>query len=128
MERREQTYSPTKVQRVFRQLVHSFKTWDIPISDKIKPEVFYIKRKDCYALTQKLDSGYFKISVTDLIWEQYDVPTEALRSVLAHELCHTIDGCFNHGKEWKKWVKLLNEEHGFKINPYPYSKKKTMLY
>ena len=128
MERDGRTFSQTKVQRVFDHLLVDFKTWGIPISDKIKPEVGYMKRSDAYALTVILEDGSFRISVTSLIWEQYEVPGEAIRSLLAHELCHTIKGCFNHGKEWKKWVMLLNDKHGFKINPYPYSKKKTVLY
>jgi hypothetical protein len=126
MESAERTSS--LIERVFKKCVYDCHIWKIPISEKIKPTVSRISRKDCYAVTQKLDSGWFQVSVSDLIWEEYSVPNDALRNILFHELCHTIDGAFNHGKTWKFWVKKLNVEHGCRINPYPYSKKSTDLF
>ena len=126
MEREGPTYS--QIERVFRKCVADCRTWGIPISDKIKPTVNRVSRKDCYAVTTLLDSGWYQVNVSDLIWEEYSVPSEALRNILFHELVHTIPGCFNHLKKWKFWVKKLNAEHGTKINPYPYSQKKTDLY
>lgn len=131
MERSVPTYSyieQKRVERVFNKLEVDLKCWGVPISSKIKQDIRRVSRKDCYAVTTMLEGGYFRISVSELIWKEYAIPAEAIRNLLAHELIHTCPGCFNHGKEWKKWVKMLNAEHGFKINPYPYSKKKTALY
>ena len=47
----------------------------------------------------------------------------ATKNFLMHELIHTFPDCFNHGKVWKKYVLDLNEKHGFRINPKPYSLK-----
>ena len=29
------------------------------------------------------------------------------KDTIAHELCHTIDGCLNHGAKWKRYAKML---------------------
>lgn len=122
----EPTYS--QIERVFRKCVFDCNSWGIPISTKIKPTIKRVSRKDCYAVTTMLDSDWYQICVSDLIWEEYSVPTEALRNIIFHELCHTIPQCFNHGKQWKFWVKKLNAEHHCRINPYPYSQRKTDLF
>ena len=131
MERSGPTSSSTerkKVQRIFSNLLFDLKTWKVPVSEKVCPEVGFIDRNDCYAVTYKLDDGRFKVNVTDLIWKEYTNTSEALKNILAHEFCHTVDGCFNHGALWKYWVNWLNAEHGFRINPHPYSEKPTNLY
>lgn len=106
-----------------QKCVEDCNKWGIPISKKIKKKVDFIRRKDCYALCELLDSGYFKISYTTAGFNEYGVSNEAIYNLFMHELCHTIEGCFNHLKKWKDWVRFLNE-HGCKINPYPYGNKK----
>lgn len=107
---------------VFNRCLADCKKWKIPISKKIRSKVKFLKRSDCYALCEMMDSGYFQISYTTAGFDEYGISEEALYNLFMHELCHTIPNCFNHLKEWKAWVKKLNE-HGCKINPYPYSNK-----
>jgi len=115
-------------QAIFNKLQRDLKRWEIPISDKIDPTLGFVSMGSCYAVTYK-DAGAFKVNVSSLLFDEYGhEPSEALRSILAHELCHTIEGCFNHGKEWKRWVMALNEQHGFKINPKPFRKDPTDLF
>lgn len=119
-----------RAQTIFNKLRHDFVQWKIPIG-KVYPELGFVKMSSCYAVTY-LETDGFKVNVSSLLFDEYgngmDAPADALRSILAHELCHTIDGAFNHGKTWKFWVKKLNEEHGCRINPCPYSKRSTDLY
>lgn len=127
----ELTSSQTKrAQNVFNKLRHDFAQWGIPVGE-VDPVLGFVKMSSCYAVTYKTDNG-FKVNVSSLLFDEYggehDAPVDALRSILAHELCHTIKGCFNHGKEWRAYVKRLNAEHGFRINPHPFSKKPTDLF
>lgn len=108
---------------ILSECVNDCRKWKIPISKRIKKHITFIKRSDCYALCEMLNNGYFQISYTTAGFDTYGVSKIALYNLFMHELCHTIDGCFNHLKEWKKWIFKLNE-HGCKINPYPYSTKK----
>jgi len=113
-------YPDVDYSKIFEKCISDCKRWKIPISGKIRKNVRFIKRNDCYALCEAMDSGYFQISYTTAGFDEYGVSDEALYNLFMHELCHTIPGCFNHLKCWKSWVKKLNE-HGCKINPYPFS-------
>ena len=44
-----------------------------------------------------------------------DVPKKTLLSVLYHEILHTCPGCFNHGKNWKEYGKLIKKKTGIQI-------------
>lgn len=107
---------------IFAKCVENCKKWNIPISKKIRKKINFINRSDCYALCELLDSGYFQISYTTAGFDTYGLSEEAIYNLFMHELCHTIEGCFNHLKPWKDWIRKLNG-HGCKINPYPYGNK-----
>lgn len=40
---------------------------------------------------------------------------EALRDILAHEMCHAIVGTQGHGPVWKKWAGVVNRHLGTHI-------------
>ena len=131
MQRKGPTSSPTervKVQRIFDSLLFELHSWGVPISERICPEVGFVDRNDAYAVTYKLEGDRYKVNITNLIWKEYSNISEAVKNILAHECVHTVEGCFNHGALWKYWVNWLNAEHGFKINPRPFSEKPTNLY
>lgn len=44
-----------------------------------------------------------------------DVPMESLLATLYHEFLHTCPGCFNHGKKWREYGKMIKKETGIKI-------------
>ena len=116
-----------RAQTIFNKLRHDLIQWKIPIGT-VDPDLGFVRMKSCYAVTYQEKDG-FKVNVSSLLFEEYGaVPVDALRSILAHELCHTIKGCFNHGAEWRSYVERLNAEHGFRINPHPFSKKATDLF
>lgn len=116
-------YPKVDYSKIFSRCIDDCKKWKIPISSRIHKVVKFTKRSDCYALCELMDSGYYQISYTSAGFDEYGINEEALYNLFMHELCHTIKGCFNHLKKWKSWVAILNE-HGCKINPYPYSSKR----
>lgn len=116
-------YPKINYSKIFNKCISDCNRWKIPISKKIRKDVKFLKRNDCYALCELLESGYFQISYTTTGFDEYGVSEEAIYNLFMHVLCHTIPNCFNHLSKWKAWIKKLNE-HGCKINPYPYSAKK----
>ena len=38
-----------------------------------------------------------------------------LDRVIIHELIHTVEGCFNHGTDWKSWAKIVNAKYGYNV-------------
>lgn len=121
--KRISNYPDIDYTKYLEKCVADCEKWGIPISKKIRKNANFVKRSDCYALCELLDSGYFQISYTTAGFDEYGVSEKAIYNLFMHELCHTIKGCFNHLKTWKMWVKKLNE-HGCKINPYPFGNKK----
>lgn len=116
-------YPEVDYSKIFGKCISDCKRWKIPISGRIRSKIKFLKRSDCYALCEIMDSGYYQISYTTAGFDEYGVSEEALYNLFMHELCHTIKGCFNHQTQWKEWILKLNK-HGCKINPYPYSSKK----
>lgn len=39
-----------------------------------------------------------------------------IKSVFAHELCHTLKGCMNHGKDFHRWAKVIYDNLGYVID------------
>ena len=44
-----------------------------------------------------------------------NIPTPSLQTIIAHEVLHTVEGCFNHTKKWKMFAKRMNDFCGYKI-------------
>lgn len=123
-------YPKYNYSKVLAKGIKICKKYKIPISNMIDSEVEFVKRNDCYAYCERKRFGNlrgYKIYMTSLFYDEYKKDRAARLNIILHELCHTIKGCFNHGKKWKENVKKLNE-HGFRVNPYPYSTKQTDLF
>lgn len=127
---------PILAQDIFKIAMADMREWGYAISDSIDPNLTFISSKTCYALAvqndrrKKKSDFKYTICMSTLIIDRFK-PSElipALYNYILHELCHTIDGCFDHGKKWKENVISLNHNHGTKINPKPYSTKQTDLY
>ena len=39
----------------------------------------------------------------------------ALDNTIIHEILHTVDGCFNHGKKWKICAEIINRAYGLNV-------------
>lgn len=44
-----------------------------------------------------------------------DVPFKPVLETMIHEILHTCEGCFNHGKEWKRMADIVRTEKGYNI-------------
>ena len=42
-------------------------------------------------------------------------PVEKVKQVIHHELCHSVEGCWNHGQKWKSMADRLNRRYGYDI-------------
>lgn len=63
---------------------------------------------------RKSGNNSFTISIASILGQD-DIPEKTIKSVILHELLHTCPGCFNHGKQWKKYCKIIREIYGIKI-------------
>lgn len=45
------------------------------------------------------------------------LPEAALRTIVMHELLHTLPRCFSHGRYWTEKVRIVNAKLGYQIQP-----------
>lgn len=46
------------------------------------------------------------------------IPENILKDTIIHELIHTCDGCFNHGREFQNIARQINDAYGYSIGTY----------
>lgn len=62
--------------------------------------------------------GEYEISLSFHIVNEYFKRGEikAIKTTLLHEICHTLPNSMNHGREWQKHVRKVNEAYGYNIS------------
>lgn len=46
------------------------------------------------------------------------IPEQILKDTIIHELIHTCDGCYSHGKEFQNVARQINNAYGYSIGTY----------
>ena len=57
--------------------------------------------------------GRFKITINPALLDSSETDLE---DTILHEMIHTVDGCWNHGAEWKRKAKMINDRFGYNIS------------
>lgn len=60
------------------------------------------------------EGRYFDIKISEILLKD-DVDDYAPLNTVAHEIIHTVEGCLNHGLEWRFWAAKINERYGLHI-------------
>lgn len=118
-----------RYQGTFRRCIDFAKRCGLPVSRRLLPVLYAVESKTAWGVTVKPDRGPIRIAITTVLVDDWANKKgclstrrrDALCSVLLHEVVHTCPGCFDHGKRWKKWVKVLNA-NGANIDPHPCGK------
>ena len=75
-----------------------------------KVEGVYFTESSCmFGFCKKMANGGFQIWITDLAMHG-DV-----KSTIVHELIHTVEGCFNHGKKFHSIANWLSRVYGIEL-------------
>lgn len=69
--------------------------------------------KKRWGLCSKVRGG-FAIQVNKRLLDD-DADLNGLKSTIIHELLHTCKGCWNHGAEFKRLAKIVNDAYGYDI-------------
>lgn len=78
---------------------------------KIKPEVALTRATQTFGNCQKNEKD-FTISLSKYF---IDNDSHEVMETLLHEVLHTINGCMNHGAQWKAAASLVNEAFSYNI-------------
>lgn len=80
----------------------------VPYSEHISSNVLLLSKRNKRTLgkcTRNLDSSYFVISLNPKL---ENMSEQLIKDVLAHEIIHTVKGCFNHGYNFKSCMYYVN--------------------
>lgn len=92
----------------------------IPVPDNIYRNIIVNSRpRKRFGCCRKQNNMYI-IEISKFVLE---CPLKKISEVIAHEVLHTCEGCYNHGKLWKKYAKLMNEAYGYEISRLTSSEK-----
>lgn len=80
---------------------------------KIRDIKINTRAKKRWGLCSYTSNGFIIEISSSLL--QDDVSREALMNTLMHEVLHTVDGCMNHGKQWKYYAGIINLKYGLNI-------------
>ena len=61
--------------------------------------------KSCLGKCHKIGENYYQIQLSKYL---LDCDTQLIKNVIAHELIHTVHGCFNHGSSFVRYANLVN--------------------
>lgn len=87
----------------------------LDFSDNTLNEVKLINNNTSLGMCRKYsfgDSTYYNIYLNKKMLKCDD---KQIKNTLLHELIHTIDGCFNHGDNFKKQAEIVNKLYGYNI-------------
>lgn len=63
----------------------------------------------------KFNRGCYSINISHRLLED-NVPDKSAKQVIAHEVMHTVPGCFNHGDLWQQYAGKMNKAYGYNIS------------
>ena len=58
----------------------------------------------------------FEIALNPILLQYEDTDLQMIKDVIAHEFCHTLPNCQNHGKEFHNKARLIGSLMGYKID------------
>lgn len=92
-----------KLKTLFFEVMTDMDKVHIPYSKnfQIRPNFRAVRRRGAC----KKEKGHF---VIELSYDCLNGPENEIKDVIAHELIHTCEGCFNHGAQFKKYMQIIN--------------------
>lgn len=101
---------------LYNRCVEELQVIDIPISKRLTHIEFNDKLKTAFGQCV-FSNGFFHIEFNKILLKD-NINEKTVRETIYHELIHTIDGCFNHGKKFQYYADLVNDCYSVNIGTY----------
>lgn len=125
-----ESFDKQDIQKLFSEVYNEFTDFSddlgFCIDAIVNPDIEWTRtnatRKlgDCHRVGYKYCGGreipVFQIRLNPAILEFDSSYEDNIKAIIAHELCHTLPGCFNHGKEFQTKGKLIQDLLGYYVN------------
>lgn len=94
------------LKEVFDTVKNELKKIGVPVSESICPNIRLSSAKRNWGSCKKTSKGNYRfyISISENCFKEPD-SIGFIKNVMAHELIHTAEGCFNHGERFKLYSK-----------------------
>lgn len=97
---------------ILKEVIEEARELEIPVPDNISEEIIINSRpKKRFGCCRRAE-GKFKIEVSKFA---LNCDESKIRQIIAHEVLHTCDGCYEHGNLWKKYAAKMNDTYGYNI-------------
>ena len=70
--------------------------------------------KNRWGQCRYIGGGRYSINITNRLLDD-NLPDEAAKETIIHELLHSVDGCMNHGPNWKRVADKVNRAYHYNI-------------
>ena len=84
------------------------------------------RAKSRWGQCKRVNGGYSININVDLLDERNDY--KGLENTLIHEILHTVDGCMNHGPNWKRAADRIKTAYGLEIKRVSSKEDKGVAY
>ena len=125
-----ESYTKQDIQRIFSEVYEEFNDYsedlDFCTQAIVNPDVKWLRSNATRSLgtCRQVDTRYgggmelpvFDIHLNPVLLEYDSEYENQIRDVIAHELCHTLPGCQNHGKEFHNKARIIGDLLGYKID------------
>lgn len=101
-----------KLNTLLKVVINEARKLNIPVPFTIYNEIRVNQRpKKRFGCCRKIDNQFI-IEVSEFVLK---CPEDKICSVIAHEVLHTCEGCYEHGAIWKSYAELMNSAYGYNI-------------
>lgn len=113
-------YTPYQVQQIFKSMLKEFDKY----GDELDFDSYYVENSINWLAKNnrrtlgrcKYENDVYRIFLNPNMLNFEDDGEKVIRNTLAHELCHTLPGCMNHGPKFHKNAAKIKQLMGYTID------------
>ena len=114
-------FSKNECEEIFLDMIDEFDYYNEEIdfySADISKKLDWLASRNRQTLGRctYMPDGYFHIKLNPNMLRFQDDGLTIIKNVIAHELCHTLPGCMNHGPRFHKYVAKIKQLMGYVID------------
>lgn len=99
------------LKKLYKEVLKDFDALGIKYGKIVEVVPNYRAKSRWGQCKKRPDGFYININVALLA---DNISDQGAKETIAHEICHTIKGCMNHGTEWKHYAQML-KARGYNI-------------
>lgn len=118
----KEEFDQDDIQEIFTQVYNEFEDYQYDLDFdpyKVMKLVGWMDSRNRRALGKCIQSGggeRYRVVLNPAMLKFGEDGVNVIKDVIAHELCHTLDGCFNHGKQFHNKANQIKYLLGYNID------------